>query len=156
VSEPPCPIDLRTLAAEHGYRYGWDPSYDPDHVPHDKRDTWYVRVIGRHGDIWPHSPSAGLLGVFTTQRVGRRVLDEVEGSAVWTDGDDGLMITFPISAFARVAEIIQGYRKRVLTDEQKATLVERGKATRFIQDGTQGHFPERRATADKETDPRVA
>jgi hypothetical protein len=143
LSESVCPIDLRELAAEHGYRYAWDESYDPANVPHDTRDTWYVRVVGKYGDIWPHSPSSGLLGVFTTQRIGRRVLAEVPGSAIYTDGDDGLMITFPIPAFATVAGIIQCYRKRVLTDEQKAALAERGKASRFGRDGTQGQFPER-------------
>jgi hypothetical protein len=151
-----CPIDLRAVAAEHGYRSTFDESYDPFNVPYDKQDTWSVRVIGRYGDIWPHSPSKGLLGVFTTQRIGRRVLAEAEGSAADTDGDDGLLITFPIPAFARVAEIIQCYRKRVLTDEQKAVLVERGKAGRFGRAGTQGEFPDDGVGEGEEADPGAA
>jgi hypothetical protein len=155
MTDSPCPVDLRVLAAEHGYRHAWDESYDPEHVPHDKRDTWYVRVVGKYGDIWPHSPSAGLLGVFTTQRVGRRVLAEVPGSAVWTDGDDGLMITFPVAAFATVAGIIQCYRKRVLTDEQKAALAERGREAlaEYRRANAQGQFPEPGAVPDQESGP---
>jgi hypothetical protein len=119
------------LATENGYRHAWDPSYDPFNVPHDKCDTWYVQVRGRHGDIWPHSASQGLLGVFATRKIGTRILDEVEGTELYTDGDDGKMITFPDAEFARVAEIIRCYRKRVLSEEQKAALVAAGKATRL-------------------------
>jgi hypothetical protein len=109
MAEPHCPGDLRPLAAEHGYRHGWDESYGPEHVPHDKRDLWYVRVIGRHGDIWPHSPSKGLLGVFLN---GRRKAGQLSrpllarpGASVDTDGDDGMMLTVPAEHFAKVAEV---------------------------------------------------
>jgi hypothetical protein len=131
MSDSPCPIDLRQLAAEHGYRHGWDPSYDTFNVPYDKQDTWYVRVIGRHGDIWPHSPSSGLLGVFLSGRrkAGQlaRVILALPGAAVYTDGDDGMMLTFPVEHFARVAEVIHAYRKPQYTPEQREAMVERGR-----------------------------
>jgi hypothetical protein len=120
--EPVCPVDLRELAAERGYRYGWDESYDPAHVPHDKRDLWSVRVRGRYGDIWPHSPSEGLLAVFTTPKVGTRILAEINGARLSTHGDDGKTITFPVCRFAQVAALIRCYRRRRchLTPEQLA------------------------------------
>jgi hypothetical protein len=143
VSELPCPIDLRALAAEHGYRYGWDPSYDPFNVPYDKQDTWYVRVIGTHGDIWPHSLSQGLLGVFLNGRrkAGQlsRIILVLPGASVYTDGDDGMMLTFPAEHFAQVAEVIRAYRKPQYTPEQREAMAERGRElARRVHDKTGG------------------
>jgi hypothetical protein len=109
---PTCPVELRELAAEHGYRHAWDESYDPRNVPHDKRDSWYVQVRGRYGDIWPHSPSQGLLAVFATRKVGARILDAVDGADLYADGDDGRTITFPVRQFAGVAALIRCHKKR--------------------------------------------
>jgi hypothetical protein len=149
VSDSPCTLDLRVLAAEHGYRYAWDESFDPEHVPHDKRDTWYVRVVGTHGDIFPRSPSAGLLGVFLK---GRRKAGQVApavlalpGASLYTDGDDGMTLTFPVAHFARVAELIRCYRRRQYTPEQREAMAARARAmtARRRHDKTGGFDRER-------------
>jgi hypothetical protein len=130
LNDSPCPIDLRVLAAEHGYRHGWDPSYDPFNVPQDKRDLWYVRVPGRYGFLWPAHPSEGLLGVFCSARKnvpGR--LAALPGVRLDTDGDDGTSWTFPVALFPQVAELIQCHKQRrcPLSAEQLAKLGQQGR-----------------------------
>jgi hypothetical protein len=41
------PFDLRTLAEPRRLRIGYDPSYDPAHVPRAKLDPWMLTIPGR-------------------------------------------------------------------------------------------------------------
>jgi len=119
--------DCINLKEEYGdkYRIRWE-------EPANSRwlDPWYQYIPCRFGHIYPHG--GGLLGFASRKRgpVANRV-ESLPYAKISQDGDDGMNIIFPAEHFEQVAEIVQPRRRRRLSEENRARLVESGRQFHF-------------------------
>jgi hypothetical protein len=103
---------------------------------HERDDSWNLIIPGRAGFVtpWGYLPprGSGLLVACTNSSVTtRRLLAAVPGARVVQDGSDGQAVTFAPEHLDVVAGLLGLWRKRVLSAEQRARLVEAGQASRF-------------------------
>jgi len=122
--EPICPVDLRELAAERGYRYGWDASYDAKGKHHDNRDPWYVVLPCRFGVVYPVGGDTLAAEVLHHPGAAKK-LRALPGVRVFTEGDDGVTFRFPAALFDQVAGVLRPRKRRRLSDDQRRACAER-------------------------------
>jgi hypothetical protein len=65
-----------------------------------------------------------------------RKLAALPGVTLWQDGSDGVTVLFPVEMFPEVAALMHPKRRRQLSTEQRAKLLEAGAKHRFT-DGAQ-------------------
>ena len=88
-------LNLHEIGAK--YVKGWDES----RVGRE-RDPWLMTLVARKGRGHVYMHSEAMLGAATTRKLGRRVADEVTGSQIWQDGDDGINVIFPVASLDAV------------------------------------------------------
>jgi hypothetical protein len=125
VSDPTCP-NLLELAGGR-YKVTFDPAYDPYHVPRDKLDRWMMRWPCAHGEIYPWGDGVLAAFVHAKHQAAGRLL-AIPGVVLWTDGDDGKTVTFPVAVLDQVAEVMKPRKRHRCnrTPEQLAELSRRG------------------------------
>lgn len=114
-TELPC-FDLRTQRAYRVF-------YGPDHVPGCRVEPWNLELRGSRGRVYPHG-GATLQAYSDHRRLMYKVL-AVHGVKVWQDCDREFTVTFPVEGLGPVAEVLKLYRRRLVTDEERARLAAR-------------------------------
>jgi hypothetical protein len=96
----------------------------------DRGDPWGLLLLCRHGHICPWG---GHRLAACTNRRGpiANLLAKLPCVEVWADASDGITVLFDVADFDRVAEIIQPKRRRRLSPEHKAKLIEASRPFRF-------------------------
>jgi hypothetical protein len=124
-----------------------------EHKPEVRQsdDPWLLVIPCQFGHIYPHS--ATHLG-FASNGCGQvaKTVAALPGATITQDGSDGMNITFPVELFDQVAALVKPRRKRQLTPEQRAKLIEAGKAFQK-KSGAQSDFYERPAHQTPQVDP---
>jgi hypothetical protein len=109
------------------YRIGFDPVYDPFHVPKDKLDPWMMTIPCQRGTIFPHG--GDVLAVEVSYALAKRLA--ALGLKVHQDGDREKTFLFTVERFEEVAAIVKPKRRRRLSPEQAAKLAAAGAFSRF-------------------------
>ncbi|HEV8068663.1 MAG TPA: hypothetical protein VGP76_13075 [Planctomycetaceae bacterium] len=112
------------------YRIDFDPAYDPAHRPKDKLDPWYMVIPCERGTIYPQGGDR-LTAEVEGRAPTRRQLQALDCVTVTQEGDSFLAVTFNVSDFGKIAQIIKPRRKRVLSPEQLERLVAMGRTFGF-------------------------
>jgi len=112
--------DLRARFGER-YRITWDEAYDPEHVPMDKRDPWYMQIPCRFGIIYPQGGDLLAAEVDRHPRLTKPLL-AIAGVHLSQDGDTEKTFTFPVQVFDEIAVILQPRKKRQITEEERERL----------------------------------
>jgi hypothetical protein len=100
------------------FRVGFDPAYDPRHVPEDKLDSWMMTLSSRFATLYP--VGGNMLAVEVEGRPSiRRQLDGLADCERYLVGERFGSWVFPLRCFERVAVIVQPARKRVWTDSER-------------------------------------
>mgnify|MGYP000216545336 CR=1 FL=1 len=96
---------------------------------------WFEYIPCRNGKIYIYSETRKLFALYTTSILNaNRIIQEVERCHI--DRIDGeAVILFPIEALDQVAKLAKAKRRRRLSLEAKAKLIEKGKAYRFSSRG---------------------
>lgn len=115
----------------HEYRVGWDPAYDPEHVPREKLDPWYFEISGARGKVWPYGGEYLAAKVDGRPKTVKEFLATVPGSVLIQDGDREKTIRFHYVWLHRAAELLRLRRKRRLSEKQKKECIERIAKYRF-------------------------
>jgi hypothetical protein len=118
------------------YRVEYEESYYAERGPGARADDPWLQIIPcRAGHIYPWGPA--MLAASTSSRGSTaRKLAALPGATLWQDGSDGMTILFPVERFPKVAALMHPKRRRQLSPEQKAKLLEAGAKHRFT-DGAQ-------------------
>jgi hypothetical protein len=90
------------------------------------RDPWLLIIPCQHGHIFPFGGNR--LAASTNRRgaIAKR-LASLPNADVFQDGDDGISVTFGLADFDSVSSIIRPRRRRKLSPEQRAKLIEQGR-----------------------------
>jgi hypothetical protein len=123
-----CP-NLKELFADR-YRVVVEESYYAEKLEFRSAEAvWLMIIPCRNGHICPWEPN--LLAACTNSRgaVMKRLIGI--GCEIVQDGDDGVNATFPVEAFAEVAEIMKPRKRRRLSPEHRQKLAEASKPYRF-------------------------
>ncbi len=107
----------------------------PYRVTRPTSDPWDYTIPCQSGHLYPHGD--GLLAWSSDCRsplVGRVLA--VPGTVLEQDGDDGVNVSFPVSALEQVAALVHPKRKRRVSEKLRSHLTEIGRKTRF-QHGVQ-------------------
>ncbi|OAI41454.1 hypothetical protein AYO40_03085 [Planctomycetaceae bacterium SCGC AG-212-D15] len=109
-------------------------------------DPWYLLIPCERGMIYPFGGDK--LAVEVHPRTGRLLLD-IPGIRLHQDGDLEMSLVFPVDLFPAVAAIVLPRRRRRLSPERRAKLVEASLPFRFkpgVQGGSekQGRVPDTR------------
>jgi hypothetical protein len=121
-------IDCIDLQKQFGdtYRITWDPA----HRPRESPDPWYAQIPCRFGLIYPHGQAMLAVEIDGHKNVVAQV-KKVPGIVLHQDGDTEKTFLFPVDQFGAVAALVHPYRKRRLSEEQKARAVETLRAYQF-------------------------
>jgi hypothetical protein len=122
--EPVCPVDLRELAAQNGYRSGWDESYDAKAKHRENLDPAYVVIPCRFGVVYPVGGDVLAAEVLYHPGAAKK-LRAVPGVTPFTDGDDGVTFRFPAELFGQVAGVLRPRKRRRLSEGQRRACAER-------------------------------
>lgn len=117
-------VDLKERFGRH-YRIEWEPGSR-------SRDPWYMQIPCRHnrGHICPWGPD--VLAACTNSRRLTERLARLPYTTVHQDCDDGGNVLFPVDHLPEVAEIMEARKRRRLSEERKAALVEAGRRFRIF------------------------
>jgi hypothetical protein len=128
-------VDLRAMFAGE-YRLAYDESHHAEALEFRADEAAWLTVIPcrRRGDhIYPHGGPT--LAAFTTGREIRARLLALDCVRVHQDGRDGskpeTTVLFAAVDFGRVAAVMEPRRRRKLSPEHRAALVEASRAYRF-------------------------
>jgi hypothetical protein len=118
-------MDCVNLCEHFGKRYQitWDPAYEPRHVPRDKHDPWMMQIPCRSGTIYPFGGSLLALELDGHSITAGKVA-AIQGVRLHQDGDRERTFVFDASLFGQIAAIVQPKRRRTLSPEHKAKLLE--------------------------------
>ncbi len=93
---------------------------------------WYEMIpCANGGVIYLYSENEKLLVLATTKITGKKVLQEVKSAKIRLEAWYEMEIIFPVEALHQVAEIARAKRRKRLSFEQRAKLIEAGRATQF-------------------------
>lgn len=111
------------------YRTGFDPAYDPRHVPRKALDPWMMTIPCSRGVICPYGGDDLIAEVEDRPRIanGLRQLSCVE---VFQDGDRFVAVKFHVRDFEEVSKVLRPRRKPRLTAERRAALAKHMLAVR--------------------------
>ena len=123
-------IDLQASFGTQ-FKVGYEESYygecgDRARTP----DPWLMILMCQHGHVYPHG---GTKLAASTNRRGAvaRALAKLPCCNVHQDSDDGVTVLFDVADFPQVATLLKPRRKRQLSAEQMARLVEAGRPYRL-------------------------
>lgn len=105
------------------YRVSWDPTYDPGHVPYDKRDPWYMQLSCERGTIYPHDGTMLAVEIDYRPRITAQVA-ALPGVVLYQDGDREKTFLFDVTLFDQVAEIVRPRRRRQVSEAERQRLAE--------------------------------
>jgi len=132
-SVPANPLVLSDLA-QGRWKVSLEESWAAEKPEIRKPDRrWYQQIECRKGGfIFFFSDSPPTLALFLNNRphIAKQILQEVPGTRLDLEADKEVVIHFPPEALHQICELAGGRRKRVLTEEQRAALIERGKSGR--------------------------
>jgi hypothetical protein len=106
------------------FRITWDPAYDAKGKHRATIDVWYAQIPCRFGTIYPYGDTILAVEVDYHRHIAKRLAD-LPGLKLHHNGDHEKTFLFDVADFEKVAEIVQPRRRRQLTEEQRAVLVER-------------------------------
>lgn len=109
--KPKC-LDLRTALP------GWRVAPSPDHERGSRIDPWNLEIRGRYGWIRPHGGE--LLQAYTDRAGVRRRLREL--GVLHQEGSDETVILIRVDDTGPVLELLQCYRRRIVTPEERERL----------------------------------
>ena len=127
-------MDCINLKQRFGGRFKveYGEGYHAQYGPNARiEDPWYLILLCRHGHIYPYGGET--LAASTDHRgpVAKRLID-LDCTAIGQDGDDGITVTFDVSEFDRVAEIMKPLKARPrLSEKHRARLLAAGREHRF-------------------------
>ena len=132
INEKDHPLSLETLG-EGKYQIEWDEAWDHEKLKFKKGNWhWYEMIPCRSGGfIFLYDDKEKLLVISIGKTIGNKILKKVEGAKRKSVDSKGMDIIFPAEALHQVAEIASARRRRRLKPENKANLIEAGKAYRF-------------------------
>jgi hypothetical protein len=120
-------IDLKATYGDR-YRIELDESANLGGISRDEM-PWYYRVACQHGHVYLHGENT--LGAFSGGLiVGKRLL-ALPGVTPHQRGDLEVSVTFPPDLFPEVAALLKPLKRRRLSDEHKARLMESNTTHRF-------------------------
>ena len=154
-------ISLAKLSAKR-YKVQLDEAWFHER-PEVKRGNrhWYEQIPCENGGvIYLYSETERLLTLVTGKIIGKRILQEVNGAKLRLEAWREMEILFPAEMIHQVAEIAGARRKRHLSSEQRAQLIESGRATQFSgkNHGAEAQKKPRKSTPPiehEETRPRL-
>jgi hypothetical protein len=130
------------LAKLTGYRYkvGLDPSFVEER-PEFKRGQlhWYEGILCENGGIISLFDEKNLIcRLLTTKQTTEKVMAAGVGASIYLTQDDRLSHErhFPAAKLVEVGELAGTRRQRKLSEEARAKLSERLRASRFTAPGT--------------------
>lgn len=128
-SNPPC-VDLAERFGRR-FRVEYEESYAAQYG-RDARvyDPWLQIIPCRAGQIYPWGESTLAASTDKAGPIARK-LAALPGTTLWQDGNDGATVLFDAKDFEAVAQIMHPQRRRRLSPERKAKLVEAGANHRF-------------------------
>lgn len=117
--ESPSDVNLTERFGDR-YRVEWEPGSNT-------RDPWYMQIPcnGGRGHICPWGPKE--LAACTNTRSMTNRLARLPYTRVHQDGNDGGNVVFPVEHFEEVARIMHARRRKQLSEEHRAKLVEAGR-----------------------------
>jgi hypothetical protein len=121
------PYDLKSAADAGGFRTVLDPTSRIE--PSKKERAWLVRIPAHFGWISVHSENE-LLAYCRTNRLLAR-FRQIPGAKHFKLGDTEFLVVFNPAALTEVATLLKARKKRQISAESKARLVEAGKQSRF-------------------------
>jgi hypothetical protein len=131
--DPDKPLVLSALA-QGRWKVGLEESWAVEKPEIRKPDRkWYEEIICKKGGIiYLFSDLPPTLALFLNNRphIAKQILREVPGTRLDLEMDKEVVIHFPPEALHQVCELAGGRKKRVLTEEQRVALIERGKSGR--------------------------
>lgn len=107
------------------YRIGYDPAYDPRHVPRDKLDPWAMLILCQRGEIWPHGGTTLAVEVEGRRPITVRRLQATGMCTLHRDGSDGATLLFDVRDFETIARIVQPRLRRQVSEAQRQAARER-------------------------------
>lgn len=120
------PIDLK---ARFGDRYKIAHDEAADHEAGGRHNPWLYQIPCRCGHIYPYSDN--LLAVYCDRRGVLPRFREIEGLIAHQIGDEEAVYLFETGLFEAVAAVVHPKRRRRMSAEAKAALIERGRSHQF-------------------------
>jgi hypothetical protein len=120
-------LNLRDLFGAK-YRVTHEESRAADRGDHTRvDDPWTMLVLCEHGHVGAYGDNELYA---STNRSGSvaMALRNLDCCRVWMDGSDGLNVVFDVTDAKKVLAVMKPRRRRQLSPEQKARLVEMGRA----------------------------
>lgn len=88
-----------------------------------KEKIWCMQINGKHGFIYPYGWDGTLAVCFTSNRVAKRALQL--GLAPHQRGDYETVLLFPPSYLHQVAKLIKAQKRKQISPELRADLMQR-------------------------------
>ena len=95
-----------------------------------EEEPWLTHILCQHGHIGVWGDDL-LVACTNSAGAGATRLKALSFAEVAQDGTDGVNVTFPLEHFDEVAEVMKPRKRRRLSEEQRARLVEAGAKYRF-------------------------
>jgi hypothetical protein len=114
-------INLKEIVGKR-YKITLDESYEAG--ADDNGKLWYYRIEARSGHVYVHSETQ--LGVYVKGRLKIGMVGAIPGLRLHQRGDLEATYVFAPELLDRVATEIKAKKRRQLSDEQKARLIEQG------------------------------
>lgn len=115
-------VDLKTLFDDR-YKIKYDECAE------GRNDPWGYEIYGRRGRVYPHGGE--LLGIEVERRWASAKELKRRGYPLHQDGDTEMTYLVPASDLDSLADVLELPRRRKLSDEHKAKLLEVGQPFRF-------------------------
>jgi hypothetical protein len=108
-----------------------DPAFAAGHSRDGNVDDPWGHVIPcMHGEFFPLGGDWLAASTYKRGKIANR-LSALDCCTVVQDADDGLVVRFKVADFDAVAAVMRPRRRRVLSDAQRADLIEAGRPTRY-------------------------
>ena len=123
-------IDLQASFGKR-FKLGYEASYNAERGEHARTpDPWLRILLCRHGHIYPYGGTK-LAACTNLRGPVARALAKLPCCYVHQNAVDGVTVLFDVADFPQVATLLKPRRKRQLSAEQAARLVEAGRLYRF-------------------------
>jgi len=95
------------------YRLKWDDSDDSSH-----RDPWCMELHGKYGKVYPLGEN-GDLGAMLFAGHGKLKARLATLGSIWQEGDQEIVVRFPVAKAKPVLDLLKIRRKRVMSAEAR-------------------------------------
>jgi hypothetical protein len=137
-------LNLKELSGKK-YRISLDESYEAG--ADDNGKLYYYQIQGRYGHIYTHGPER--LGVHVKGRLKIGKVGAIPGLKLHQRGETEATYVFAPELLDRVATEIKAKKRRQLTDEQKARLIEQGTRELSKLNALRERAPDARSDSDE-------